>query len=238
MSGARNTSRRFAVELPGWLDVFLAEWNEPLDDLRGRMELAVALSGENVRRGSGGPFGAIVVEEGAGRLLGAGVNLVTAAGLSLAHAEIIALSVAQAAIGSWNLADAGRVQLITSCEPCAMCYGAVPWSGVGSLVWGARKADAERAGFDEGEKPADWADALERRRISVTGDVLRAEAAAVLASIQADQPTPDTVRWYAETTGSVCSPTPTFFTPRASQSSFFSTAMMISAIPLFGLSSL
>ena len=181
MTGARNTSRRFAVELPGWLDVFLAEWNEPLDDLRGRMELAVALSGENVRRGSGGPFGAIVVEEGAGRLLGAGVNLVTAAGLSLAHAEIIALSVAQAAIGSWNLADAGRGQLITSCEPCAMCYGAVPWSGVGSLVWGARKADAERAGFDEGEKPADWADALERRRISVTGDVLRAEAAAVLA---------------------------------------------------------
>ena len=71
MTGARNTSRRFAVELPGWLDVFLAEWNEPLDDLRGRMELAVALSGENVRRGSGGPFGAIVVEEGAGCLLGA-----------------------------------------------------------------------------------------------------------------------------------------------------------------------
>jgi tRNA(Arg) A34 adenosine deaminase TadA len=62
-----------------------------------------------------------------------------------------------------------------------MCYGAVPWSGVGSLVWGARKADAERAGFDEGEKPVDWADALERRRISVTGNVLRAEAAAVLA---------------------------------------------------------
>ena len=110
MTGARNTSRRFAVELPGWLDVFLAEWNEPLDDLRGRMELAVALSGENVRRGSGGPFGAIVVEEGAGRLLGAGVNLVTAAGLSLAHAEIIALSVAQAAIES---AHPGTVAMIS-----------------------------------------------------------------------------------------------------------------------------
>jgi tRNA(Arg) A34 adenosine deaminase TadA len=181
VSGARHAPRRFAVELPGWLDAFLAEWDEPLDDIRSRMELAIALSGENVRRGSGGPFGAIVVEEGSGRLLGAGVNLVTSAGLSIAHAEIIALSVAQAAVGSWNLAQAGHVQLVTSCEPCAMCFGAVPWSGVSSLAWGARKADAERAGFDEGDKPADWAAALERRRITVTGEVLRAEAAAVLA---------------------------------------------------------
>lgn len=172
---------RFLVEQPEWLEPFLAGWKAPLGDVRERMALAVALSEENVRRGSGGPFGAIVVVEGENRLLGAGVNRVTSAGLSIAHAEIIALSVAQAAIGSWNLGHAGRVQLVTSCEPCAMCYGAVPWSGVASLAWGARKADAEQAGFDEGEKPDDWTGALERRGIEVIGDVLRAEAAAVLA---------------------------------------------------------
>lgn len=171
---------RFVIVQPGWLEPFLAGWTAPLGDVRERMALAVALSRENVRRGTGGPFGAIVVEDGENRLLGAGVNLVTSAGLSIAHAEIIALSVAQAAIGDWNLHHAGRVQLVTSCEPCAMCYGAVPWSGVTSLVWGARKADAERAGFDEGEKPDDWAGALERRGIAVIGDVLRDEAAAVL----------------------------------------------------------
>jgi tRNA(Arg) A34 adenosine deaminase TadA len=180
MSLQRRSPGGFAVDLPGWLEPFLAAWTTPLDSVDRRMALAVALSDENVRRATGGPFGAIVVAENGDRLLGAGVNLVTGAGLSLAHAEIIALSVAQAAVGDWNLAVAGRVQLVTSCEPCAMCYGAVPWSGVAGLAWGARREDAERAGFDEGEKPDDWIAALERRGIAVTGGVLRADAAAVL----------------------------------------------------------
>jgi len=60
-----------------------------------------------------------------------------------------------------------------------MCFGAVPWSGVRSLVCGARKSDAEAAGFDEGEKPANWTQALQERGIQVEQDVLRAEAAAI-----------------------------------------------------------
>jgi tRNA(Arg) A34 adenosine deaminase TadA len=62
-----------------------------------------------------------------------------------------------------------------------MCFGAVPWSGVSSLVWGARREDAEAAGFDEGDKPDDWVQALERRGIRTRAGVLREEAAAVLA---------------------------------------------------------
>jgi len=180
MIGHRGLPKRFGIALPEWLEPFLDDWDTPLDSAGHRMELAVALAAENVRRGSGGPFGAIVVAEAGNRLLGAGVNRVTTAGLSLAHAEIIAISLAQAAIGDWNLARAGRVELVTSCEPCAMCYGAVPWSGVSSLVWGARRDDAERAGFDEGEKPEDWTDALRRRGIDVTGEVSRVAAAQVL----------------------------------------------------------
>jgi tRNA(Arg) A34 adenosine deaminase TadA len=63
-----------------------------------------------------------------------------------------------------------------------MCFGAVPWSGVSSLLWGARKEDAEAAGFDEGDKPADWAATLQARGIRTRGDVLREEAAGVLQS--------------------------------------------------------
>ena len=144
------------------------------------MRLAVALARENVRQGTGGPFGAIVVCEDSNDLLGVGVNLVTSAGLSLAHAEMVALAVAQAANGHWNLGSDGHAQLVTSCEPCAMCFGAVPWSGVSSLVWGANKEDAEAAGFDEGDKPADWSGTLERRGISTLGGVLREEVVAVL----------------------------------------------------------
>lgn len=62
-----------------------------------------------------------------------------------------------------------------------MCFGAVPWSGVGSVVWGARTEDAEAAGFDEGDKPPNWIETLEARGIRTRRDVLRAEAVAVLA---------------------------------------------------------
>jgi len=62
-----------------------------------------------------------------------------------------------------------------------MCFGAVPWSGVSSLIWGAGKEDAEAAGFDEGDKPPDWIESLERRGIRTQGGILRDQAAAVLA---------------------------------------------------------
>lgn len=169
------------VNLPGWLASFVEEWPDPLESVEQRMQLAVELSAENVRHHSGGPFGAIVVEEQSNRLLGVGVNLVTTLELSIAHAEMVALSLAQSAIGSWNLGFEEDIQLITSCEPCAMCFGAVPWSGVTSLVWGAQKEDAEKAGFDEGDKPENWVQTLENRGIRTQGNVLRAEAAAVLA---------------------------------------------------------
>jgi tRNA(Arg) A34 adenosine deaminase TadA len=178
MSGLKNS---FELALPDWLESFVASWTEPLETVEQRMQLAVALSAENVRLNSGGPFGAIVVEEQGGRLLGAGVNLVTSVELSMAHAEMVAVSLAQAALGNWNLGALGRTQLVTSCEPCAMCFGAVPWSGVSSLVWGARKQDAEAVGFDEGDKPEAWEETLEQRGIQVIGHVLREEAAAVLA---------------------------------------------------------
>lgn len=168
------------LALPPWLEVFVNDWRQPLESVEQRMRLAIALSDENVRRESGGPFGAIVVEEGSGRLLGAGVNLVTRLEISLAHAEMVAVSMAQAALGNWNLGSAGGVQLVTSCEPCAMCFGAVPWSGVTSVAWGASREDAENAGFDEGDKPEDWVASLERRGIGTHAGILHAEAAAVL----------------------------------------------------------
>ena len=168
------------LALPHWLESFVDEWAEPLETAEQRMLLAVSLSAENIRHHTGGPFGAIVLEDQTSRLISAGVNLVTTAELSIAHAEIVAISLAQSAINHWNLGQETDTQLVTSCEPCAMCYGAVPWSGVTSLVWGASKKDAEAAGFDEGDKPVNWVESLESRGIRTQADVLRKEAAAVL----------------------------------------------------------
>lgn len=166
--------------LPHWLDAYMARWEIPLETAEQRMGLAISLAAENVRRRTGGPFGAIVVEETSGRLLSVGVNLVTTLDLSLAHAELVALSLAQSASRHWNLSAECPVQLVTSCEPCAMCFGAVPWSGVRSIIWGASKEEAEAAGFDEGDKPEDWEATLERRGIRTRGGILHEEAAAVL----------------------------------------------------------
>ena len=52
-----------------------------------RMDLALDLAHHNVIEGTGGPFAAIVIEEASGNCVAAGVNLVVASGLSLAHAE-------------------------------------------------------------------------------------------------------------------------------------------------------
>lgn len=174
-------SSHCSFELPAWVGPFLAGRQQSLDSVESRMQLAIALSRESVRQKTGGPFGAVVVDERDNRLVSVGVNLVTTAGLSIAHAEMVALSLAQTALGHWNLLQVGALQLVTSCEPCAMCYGALPWSGISSLVCGARKRDAEAAGFDEGDKPAQWIKSLQRRGIHVQRGVLQKEAAAVLA---------------------------------------------------------
>ena len=176
-----DLSTQCKFDLPGWVTGFLENWQEPLSTISQRMQLVIALSEENIKQKTGGPFAAVVVNEGTGELVSVGINLVTRSGLSIAHAEIIALSLAQLATGEWNLAQAGHLQLVTSCEPCAMCFGAVPWSGVKSVICGAKKKDAEAAGFDEGDKPDHWVRSLQRRGIVVQCSVLRTAAAAVLA---------------------------------------------------------
>jgi tRNA(Arg) A34 adenosine deaminase TadA len=170
-----------SFELPAWVKPFLVDWHQPLSSISGRMKLAIALSRESVMQKTGGPFGAVVVHEKTGELVSVGINLVTTAGLSIAHAEMVALSLAQLSVGQWNLSHSGPLQLVTSCEPCAMCFGALPWSGINSLICGARKQDAEAAGFDEGDKPTQWVKSLQRRDIEVERGVLRSDAAAVLA---------------------------------------------------------
>ncbi|MCX5739164.1 MAG: nucleoside deaminase [Proteobacteria bacterium] len=166
--------------VPGFVEARLGGRRLRAPELR--MELAIALARENARRGSGGPFGAAVFERETGRLVAVGVNAVIASGLSLAHAEMLALSFAQRAHGRFDLGgrSSHAHELVTSSEPCAMCFGAIPWSGVRQLVCGARASDAEAIGFDEGPKPARWVAALEARGIKVVRDIQRAEARAVL----------------------------------------------------------
>ena len=169
------------IDLPEWLTQACAACG-PLATEAERMAFVVDLSRHNVETRSGGPFAAAVFEIASGRLVAAATNLVVASHCSAAHAEVLALSFAQQALGRHDLGanDLPAMELVGSCEPCAMCLGALGWSGVRRVVCAATGADAEVIGFDEGPKPANWAGELRRRGIEVVEGVLRAEAVAVL----------------------------------------------------------
>lgn len=170
------------LTLPPWVDDVVPPPSHLFTSDEEKMELAIRLSELNVERLTGGPFGAAIFDSSTGRLVSVGVNLVTTSICSSAHAEIVACSVAQVALKTPTLNAVGSFELVTSCEPCAMCFGATPWSGVQRLLCGAREEDARKVGFDEGSKVADWKDALRSRGIEVVCDVLRERAAAALLS--------------------------------------------------------
>lgn len=173
---------RITLELPEWVAPFVDGQETAFDSAEARMRLAIELARRNTMHGTGGPFGAAVFETDSSRLVSVGVNLVEAANCSILHAEMVAITLAQQSVGSYDLGGEGRPshELVTSTEPCAMCLGAIPWSGVRRVVCGATGEDACAIGFDEGAKPVDWVGELHKRGITVVQGVLRPEAQAVL----------------------------------------------------------
>ena len=173
--------REIRVSNLDWLAPFV-DWERRYAADEERMRLAVALARENVLRGTGGPFAAGVFDSESGRLVAAGVNSVVRLSNSTLHGEMVAVMMAQARVGSYSLGAEGlpRHELVTTCEPCAMCLGATLWSGVRRLVCGATRDDAGRLAFDEGPVFDASYEYLARRGIEIVRRVCRAEAAAVL----------------------------------------------------------
>ncbi len=172
---------RIAFALPEWARARAAS-AAPLPDDEARMRFVIDLSREQIVRGTGGPFAAAVFEAASGRLVAGGVNLVEPARNSMLHAEVVALMLAEQHVGSYSLSGAGttRYELVTSSTPCAMCLGAVLWSGVRRLVCAARTEDVQAIGFDEGPVFPESFAHLERRGIAIVRDVCRDEAVEVL----------------------------------------------------------
>lgn len=173
---------RFSARLPDWVGDAVSGVEPVLPEPADRMRLVHRLADRNHREGTGGPFAAVVTQAATGEVLSVGVNLVLDTDLSCLHAEIVAISLAQVRIGTWNLGGPAGIatELAVNWRPCAMCYGAVLWSGVQRLVIAGEGAELERlTGFDEGPMREDWSEQLRRRGIDVVTDVLRDEAIAV-----------------------------------------------------------
>ncbi len=169
------------LTLPDWAEELARRGSGRYATDDERMGLALELARRNIAAG-GGPFGAAVFERDTGRLVSVGVNLVMPLNCCVLHAEVTAIIAAQRARGTFDLGGDGlpAMDLAASTEPCAMCYGAIMWSGIRRLLCGARDEDARGIGFDEGAKLPEWEAALRARGVEVVVDLRRAEAAAVL----------------------------------------------------------
>lgn len=177
-----NENRETAtVDLPSWIED-VVDWGRRYPNDAERMRLAITLSRENVQRRTGGPFGAAVFQRDTGALVSVGVNSVVRLSNCTLHAEMVAFMLAQQRVASFTLAAPGMPahELVTSCEPCAMCLGATLWSGVSRVVYGAAREDASRLNFEEGPVFPESYAYLEERGLAIARNVLRDEAREVL----------------------------------------------------------
>lgn len=108
------------------------------------MMRAIEISIENVRSGRGGPFGAVIVKDGA--IVAEGTNRVTATNDPTAHAEMVAIRAACQKLGTFDLKGC---EMYVSCEPCPMCLGAIYWARIERVYFAGLAADASDAGFDD-----------------------------------------------------------------------------------------
>lgn len=136
------------------------------------MRQAIALSAGNLARG-GGPFGAVVVKDGA--VVGEGTNRVVPDSDPTAHAEVVAIRDACRRLGTHDLSGA---VIYTSCEPCPMCLSAIWWARIGLVWYGNDRKDAAAIGFDDDALYQEVARPVEARHLPLKR-LLAAEAAGV-----------------------------------------------------------
>lgn len=184
-----NTS--FSLDMPDWAVAALNDLPTHFATIEERMTAVINFARHNFQHNTGGPFAAGIFERDTGKLVVIGVNRVVPFHCSSAHAEVMALSLAQRLLGTFDLGASGLPahQIVVNWRPCTMCLGAVIWSGVRSLVIaGAGPELEEITGFDEGPVHPDWQDELRQRGIEVVTDVLHDAAIAAYREYAASNP--------------------------------------------------
>ncbi|MEO5913921.1 MAG: nucleoside deaminase [Luteolibacter sp.] len=110
------------------------------------MRRAIELARQGMNQGAGGPFGAVVVRDGA--IVGEGWNRVVGTNDPTAHGEVTAIRDACAKLGTFSLEGC---EIHTTGQPCPMCLGAIHWARIGRIYYGFRIEDAAAIGFDDTE---------------------------------------------------------------------------------------
>ena len=143
---------------------------ETTDQHQKFMKVAIQLSEQNVRESLGGPFGAVVVNDG--KILAKSANMVTSENDPTAHAEVSAIRMACKTLNTFDLS--GCV-IYTSCEPCTMCLSAVYWAKIDTIYYANTRQDAEDIGFNDKFIYDELQKALDKRQLPIK-QMMRDEA--------------------------------------------------------------
>ena len=108
------------------------------------MAAAIEEGRKGMRKGDGGPFGAVIVRKG--KIFAKGHNMVLVTNDPTMHAEVTAIRNAAKKAGRFDLSDC---EIYTSCEPCPMCFGAIHWAKMRRMHYGCTSKDAANIGFDD-----------------------------------------------------------------------------------------
>ena len=108
------------------------------------MQLAIKEALKGIRRGHGGPFGAVLVKNG--EVIASSHNTVLKGHDSTNHAEINVIRKASKKLKRENLSDC---EIYTTGQPCKMCMGAINWAKIKTVYYGNTYKDALNMGFDD-----------------------------------------------------------------------------------------
>lgn len=116
--------------------------NNDMDEVMQNMTAAVAEAEYGIDHGDGGPFGAVIVQDG--RIVGSGHNMVLAHNDPTAHGEVSAIRDAGQKLTTFDLSGC---ELYTTGEPCPMCLAAIMWANIEKVYYGCTIKDNELIGF-------------------------------------------------------------------------------------------
>ena len=108
------------------------------------MQIAYNEATDGMLKNDGGPFGAVIIKDN--KIISQAHNKVLKSHDPTAHAEVNAIRKASKTLGSFDLSGC---TLYTTCKPCPMCLGAIFWSRIQTVYFGATESDAARGGFDD-----------------------------------------------------------------------------------------
>jgi tRNA(Arg) A34 adenosine deaminase TadA len=138
-----------------------------------RRAAALAL---NKMQGGGGPFAALIVRDG--EVVAEGWNAVTTLNDPTAHAEVMAIREACRRLGTFSLPEC---EIVSTCEPCPMCLGAIYWAGLRRIYYANTRGEAAAIGFDDAAIYNEMALSPRTRSVPATRLVI-AESAAPFAA--------------------------------------------------------